>query len=759
MARARRSVRGKLMGIVLLTTGIALLVAGTAMLMQDLGTYRRSWASDLATQANILASSTIPALAFDDHEAAERALAALHARPEVRVAALYQADGNLYAQYRQSTVDQAPPHAPLIGSPIIAGDRVEVTARLAQRGEFLGTLYLRASYDIAGRVKAYVGIFAIVIVLSMSVAIVLSSRLQQIITAPLDAMAKTATQIVDRRDYSLRAKKSSDDEIGFLVDAFNAMLDEVQLRTQALEESNRAMRESEKLYRAIGESIDYGVWVCAADGRNIYASDSFLRLTGITQAQCADFGWAHRLPPADLQATLQAWKLCVRTGGTWYREHQILGTDGKYHPVLAQGVPIRDDNGAISGWAGINLDISRLKQTEDALRQADRRKDEFLATLAHELRNPLAPIQHAVKIMELASSDAEQRRWAREVIARQTQRMALLLDDLLDVSRITSGRLSLKKSYQYLEALVTTAIETARPLIERKRHRLEVKLPQHPIELEVDPLRLSQALSNLLTNAAKYTDPGGCINVTATLESGALRITVEDSGVGISADAISHVFEMFSQVESAIDRTEGGLGIGLALVKGLVTLHGGEVRAHSAGLGQGSTFTIQLPGSALCARSSSNSTSKGNVSGSGATGKVMVVDDNIDGARTLALVLELSGYEVCVARSGKEALTIGARERPDAVILDIGMPEMNGYEIARRMRAETWGSQAYLLALTGWGQEDDKERAKAAGFDIHLTKPVDIPQLEALLTTFMTHHRQGERSVAPLPTTNSTRES
>jgi len=497
--------------------------------------------------------------------------------------------------------------------------------------------------------------------------------------------------------------------------------------------AEQALRESEKLYRAIGESIDYGVWVCAADGRNVYASESFLRLTGITQEQCADFGWARSLRAEDLQDTIEAWKACVASGGTWYRELQILGTDGRYHPILAQGVPIRGERGEITGWAGINLDISRLKQTEDALREADRRKDEFLATLAHELRNPLAPIQHAVRILETTASDARQRLWAREVIARQTQRMALLLDDLLDVSRITSGRLALKKDYLHLDALVSTALETARPLLESKQHQLHVALPPGPLELEVDPLRLSQALSNLLTNAAKYTDPGGHIGLEVALEPERLRMTVKDTGIGLSAKAIAHVFEMFSQVESAIDRAEGGLGIGLALVKGLVALHGGEVQAYSAGPGRGSAFTILLPRSVVSSRARTDSPVQASAARRSGGCKVLVADDNLDAAQTLAYVLELSGYQVVVAHSGKEALAYGARERPAVAILDIGMPDMTGFETARRMRQEAWGRHALIVALTGWGQGEDKEKSRASGFDVHLTKPVDMEYLEGLL--------------------------
>ncbi len=292
---------------------------------------------------------------------------------------------------------------------------------------------------------------------------------------------------------------------------------------------------------------------------------------------------------------MAAWKECARTGNIWYREHRMMGVDGKYHAILAQGVPIRDEDGRIQRWAGINLDISRLKNTELALLEADRRKDEFLATLAHELRNPLAPIRNAVRILDSDAADERQRKWGREVIARQVQRMSLLLDDLLDVSRITRGQLELKNDYVDLKSVVDVAVETARPLLDAKRHHLTVSLPAENVKLEADPLRLSQVIGNLLTNAAKYTDPEGQITLQAKLANTELVISILDDGIGLSPEVIPGLFTMFSQVNSAIDRAEGGLGIGLALVKGLVALHGGRVEARSEGLGKGSEFIVHLP--------------------------------------------------------------------------------------------------------------------------------------------------------------------
>jgi PAS domain S-box-containing protein len=505
--------------------------------------------------------------------------------------------------------------------------------------------------------------------------------------------------------------------------------------------AEQALRQSEKLYRAIGESIDFGVWVCDGSGRNVYASESFLRLAGITQAQCSDLGWGESLHPDDAAATLAAWQECIRTGGVWYREHRFRGADGIYHPILAQGVPIRDESGKAAGWAGINLDISRIKQTEEALREADRRKDEFLATLAHELRNPLAPIRHAARLLGVAGLDEAQGKAARDIIARQVTRMALLLDDLLEVSRITRGRVELRKEPITLAALVKAAVETARPLIDSKHHDFRIQLPEAQVELEVDPLRMSQALSNLLMNAAKYTDPGGQLSLEVRASTEEVSFAVTDSGIGLRAAVLPTIFEIFSQVDSAIDRSEGGLGIGLALVKGLVTLHGGAVEASSAGLGRGSTFRIRLPGRLIVHRPQVQKIESPALPPAGPRGRILLVDDNRDAATSLAMVLSHSGHTTFTAFSGEAALIVGEQQLPDAVVLDIGMPDMTGYEAAQRIRRSSWGKDILLLAITGWGQKEDIQRASSAGFDYHMTKPADPERVERLFADYLAQRR------------------
>ena len=719
------------MVVMLVTTAIALASAGAALMYTDLRDNRAAWAEDLRTEASILALGVTPALSFNDRENAQRSLNALQARESIHSAAIYSADGTLFAHYARDDQPDPPAKRPRLpgGSELyIDGERVLVLKRVIQGSEILGTIYLRAQYDLTGRISAYLNVLGAVMIVGLIAALLASSWLHRVVTRPMESMAAVAQAIIDRRDYSFRAEKTTDDEVGVVIDAFNKMLDEVQSHSRALE-------TSEKLYRAIGESINYGVWVTDADGRAIYISDSFLKLVGLTMQQAADDGWGSVLHPDDIEDTMLAWKETARTGNAWYREHRYMGVDGRYHFILAQGVPIRDERGIIQRWAGINLDISRLKNTERALLEADRRKDEFLATLAHELRNPLAPIRNAVRILDSDAADERQRKWGREVIARQVQRMSLLLDDLLDVSRITRGQLELKKDYVDLKSVISIAVETARPLLDAKQHKLVVSLPPENVRLEADPLRLSQVIGNLLTNAAKYTDPEGQISLSARVQNAELVIAIRDNGIGLTQESLPGLFTMFSQVNSAIDRAEGGLGIGLALVKGLVSLHGGRVEVRSEGLGRGSEFIVHLPHRVLApphAQLTDESTGAANASVV-RRGRILVADDNRDAAESLALVLRFSGYEVSIAFGGVEALEIGNRDRPIAAIIDIGMPGMSGHEVARRMRLEAWGRNAVLIALTGWGQEQDKQAAKAAGFDEHLTKPVDPDDVERVL--------------------------
>jgi PAS domain S-box-containing protein len=414
--------------------------------------------------------------------------------------------------------------------------------------------------------------------------------------------------------------------------------------------------------------------------------------------------------------------------------------------------PIRNVNGVIIGASKIARDISErkaseqaqtrmigeLQRAEEALREADRRKDEFLAVLAHELRNPLAPIRYAVAMARKDGRPESERMHAQAIIERQVEHMGRLLDDLLDVSRITRGTLILRRSTVDLATAVAAAQESARPLIESRGHALRVQLPAETLRLVADPVRLAQVLANLLINAAKYTDPGGRIELEARRTGGELTIAVRDNGIGISAEMMPRVFTLFAQASPALERSEGGLGIGLALVRGLLELHGGSVSAHSGGVGRGSEFLVRLPIGNPGDTDGVYETSAPTCAGARAL-RVLVADDNRDSAETCAALLKASGHEVSVAHTGREAFDIACRLEPDALLLDIGMPELNGYQLAQRIRGTSWGRRAMLIAITGWGQEQDKRRARAAGFDQHLTKPIDPNGLEVLLQTGAGH--------------------
>lgn len=397
----------------------------------------------------------------------------------------------------------------------------------------------------------------------------------------------------------------------------------------------------------------------------------------------------------------------------------------------------------IASQAAVGIDNARLyeaaqqelrnrERAEEALRETDRRKDEFLATLAHELRNPLAPIRQAALIANTATATEAQKRWSYGVIDRQVQHMSLLLDDLLDISRFQRGNLELRKQSAELAGIIDAAVETARPAMDAKQHTLVIDMPPEPVHFEADPVRLAQVLSNLLTNAAKYTDAEGRIRLTTRCTADSVVIAVADNGIGISPEALPSIFRMFSQIETTRDRSEGGLGIGLALSRAVIELHGGTIEGRSAGLGRGSEFTVRLPFVAPANAGLQRRTSA-SVAEASPRRKVLIADDNHDAAESLAMLLGLDGHEVIVANDGATALAIFTEFRPEFALLDIGMPGLDGYEVARRMRREAQGAALTLIAVTGWGQDSDKAEARLAGFNHHFTKPLDPDRLRRIL--------------------------
>jgi PAS domain S-box-containing protein len=409
----------------------------------------------------------------------------------------------------------------------------------------------------------------------------------------------------------------------------------------------------------------------------------------------------------------------------------LISKDGTEVAIEDSAAPIRDRNGNVCGAVMVFHDVTKRRRAEQALRDTDRRKDEFLATLAHELRNPLAPIRQAARILRAETATDAQRRWCQDVIDRQVQHMALLIDDLLDIARVSRGTLELRIETTELAAVIEAAIETARPIIDAKRHKLSVEIPQQAVQFAADPLRVAQVLSNLLTNAAKYTDPEGQIRLRAFDDGEAITISLADSGIGIPTGEIESVFAMFSQVKASQDRSDGGLGIGLALARGLVELHGGTIQATSAGLGEGSEFVVRLPhrnlGAVVLPEMATAAATPARHK------RILIADDNQDAADSLAVLLQMEGHDVTVVRDGREALTTINAVLPEIALLDIGMPELDGYEVARQVRQNTLGRAVTLIAVTGWGQDRDKARALGAGFNHHLTKPIEPTQLLDLI--------------------------
>lgn len=516
---------------------------------------------------------------------------------------------------------------------------------------------------------------------------------------------------------------------------------EVTERAQATE----ALRASEQRMRLATEATQVGIWEWNVLTNTIRWDAEMFRIYGIEQSgegfvSYAD--WQAAVLPEDLAENEAILNDTVQRRGKSSRTFRIRRfSDGKCRNVAAVETVRTNDQDQVEWVVGTNLDITERKQVEEELRrlaaelsEADRRKDEFLATLAHELRNPLAPIRNGLQIMG-ASTDKAAIEEVRTMMERQLGQMVHLVDDLLDVSRISRGKLELRKQRVQLSAVLSNAVETSRPLIESSGHELIVDVPTESIILDADVTRLGQVFSNLLNNAAKYSDHGGRIWLTAELQGNQVVVSVKDTGIGIPKEMAPIIFDMFTQVDRSLEKAQGGLGIGLSLVKRLVELHDGTVQARSEGSGQGSEFIVRLPVNGVLAAESKPAES-GKAATATSQRRILVADDNKDAATTLAMMLRFMGNEVRTANDGLQAIEVGTVFHPDVILLDIGMPKLNGYETCRRIRKQPWGESILLIALTGWGQDDDKRRSREAGFDHHLVKPVDPAELKSLLAGY-----------------------
>jgi PAS domain S-box-containing protein len=501
--------------------------------------------------------------------------------------------------------------------------------------------------------------------------------------------------------------------------------------------AEEALGESEEKFRLLADTIPQLAWMARPDGHVFWYNRRWYEYTGTTPEQMEGWGWQVVHHPDTLPGVLRRWRQSIASGEPFDMVFPLRGRDGQYHPFLTRVNPLRGEAGRILYWFGTNTDISDIKRMEEELRQADRRKDEFLATLAHELRNPLAPLRNSLQILKMPRVDAATVQQTREMMERQVHHLVRLVDDLLDVSRVMRGKITLHRESVELATVIARAVETAKPLIEVQGHRLDITLPPDSLLLDADPVRLVQVVGNLLTNAAKYSEANGRIRLTARREGAGVALLVRDTGIGIAPDVLPHVFELFVQADHASTKAQAGLGIGLTLVKNLVEMHGGTVEAHSDGPGEGAEFVVRLP---LMAgqRQEPGAEEDGErreMPGPAPGHRLLVVDDNRDAALSLATLLRLQGHEVEVAHDGPSALELARSLRPALVFLDIGMPGMDGCEVARRLRQTPGLEKTVLAALTGWGQTEDRRRTAEAGFDHHLVKPPELRAVESLLAS------------------------
>jgi len=498
----------------------------------------------------------------------------------------------------------------------------------------------------------------------------------------------------------------------------------------ALEREHAAgvLRDSEERFRAVADNISQLAWTCDTLGNVTWYNQRWLDYTGLGFDEMKGWDWSKVQHPDHLERVVARVKASAETGEPWEDTFPLRGKDGHYRWFLSRAVPIRDASGAIASWFGTNTDVTELREAQQTLRDADRRKDEFLALLAHELRNPLAPIRNAVQLLHDADGDPRIRAMARGILERQTRHTARLVDDLLDLSRITQGAISLAKRDIALTEAIEAALETSRPHLEAAGHALHVQLPDEALAVHADPVRLAQVIANLLNNAGKYTPRGGRIELEARSENGAAVVCVRDNGRGIAADMLPRVFDMFTRVQP--EDHAGGLGIGLWLAKKLVELHGGSIEATSDGEGSGAAFTLRLPalGAALQPQANVRREEPDAV-----RRRVLVVDDNRDAAESLGLLLSEMGHEVRLAYDGREALQAACDHSPDILLLDLSMPRLDGFGVVKALRADGRHARTRVVALTGLAQESDRARVREAGFDAHLAKPVDLEALRAAL--------------------------
>jgi len=507
-------------------------------------------------------------------------------------------------------------------------------------------------------------------------------------------------------------------------------------RTSELAKANREIRDNEERLRLALAVAQVATWEWdLATGKVRWSADPEIVFAFPTGSFGANLRISNAVHADDVAPLESAFHRAMQTGD-FEAEYRVVRPDGTVVWIAERGRLLQDVATPSNRIVGVSVDLTRRKRLEEALLESDRKKDEFLATLAHELRNPLAPIRYAANVLDTSGPATPQLRWAVEVIERQTEHMVRLIDDLLDINRISRNALELRKETVELSSVIDAAIETSRPLVERNRQKLIVNLPSEPIYLQADSVRLAQVFSNLINNASKYSktsEAGGTIWLAAETSGTALSVTVRDAGIGIAPAVLPKVFEMFTQIGRSLGQSEGGLGIGLALAKRLVELHDGSLEARSEGLGKGSEFIVRLPLAETSRQGAGTRESSSRMEKRQAKRRILVADDNRDVVESCQVMLQILGHEVETAFDGVEALEKAEQFRPDLVVLDIGMPKLDGLQTARRLRQHPWARDTVLIAVTGWGSEKDKRKSLEAGFDVHLVKPIDGIAIQGIL--------------------------
>jgi PAS domain S-box-containing protein len=496
-----------------------------------------------------------------------------------------------------------------------------------------------------------------------------------------------------------------------------------------------SLRQSEERFRLLVEGVkDYGIFMLDVDGRIMSWNTGAERIKGYSAKEIIGRHFSLFYPPELIAADWPAHELRIaRTEGRYEEEAWRVRKDGSRFWASVIISAIRDHTGELRGYAKVTRDLTQ-RQRMQQLQEASRQMSDFVAMLAHELRNPLAPIRNAMQVMALRGLEDPQLEWCRTVVDRQVAHLGRLVDDLLDVNRVTTGKIQLKCELVPIALVLERALESSSPLIQERKHHVEISFPEEPLLLHADPTRLAQVFLNLLNNAAKYTPANGLIQISGKAEAQNIVVRVRDNGVGIAPDLLPKVFDLFVQGSRSLDRAEGGLGIGLTLVREIVRLHGGSVSVSSAGVQQGTQFTVKLPLVTRTRDQTRNGHGTDEPASSARQRRILVVDDNSDSAESMALLLRASGHDVHTAHDGASALEQADAHKPEIVLLDIGLPGISGYTVAKRLRELPGLSAVKLIAMTGYGQEEDRKRSRDAGFDHHLIKPVDIAVLGALLT-------------------------